>query len=364
LFSLPSFSQEDFKNDSIYASDTTSVHKEKRSFSLFNIFKKKKHDDIEEDVDESDEINDSTERKKKFKLFDFLKRNNRNDSKLNDSTSSDSTAVKNDTIQTKEKFSWFRKNKKDSAGGLVKPDRIRMIKWNNMNAEEQDSIFKAWDAYDKEFYKKKYAFTKKEVAVAIKKNRNTWERLIYRRARKKPYKHRKKLITRQNKRYQKTLRYELIKKSETTPSDSISDTRKYKIVNKEYKRDAKRESIRKNKTVLKYDKKEDRLRRKYELSDHEKMLLNKGKAIRLKGAEKITFNKARSKQVKFTEKLIKLRKERSFELQSKNVQDRMKNNKKRNKERDKNRFNQLFKKKNKKKADKLDSDEYPKQYQK
>jgi len=366
-FSLPVLSQEDTSDGTEISTDSVSVKKE-RKFKLFSFFKKKNKEEtevVEEDIEENDEISDSTEtKKKKFKLFSFLKRKNKNDSISNDSISSDSTNIVNDSIETKEKFSWFKKNKKDSAGGVAKPDRIKMRTWNNMNAEEQDSVFKAWDAYDKEFYKKKFAFTKKEVEVAIKKKRNPWERLIYNRARKKPFKHKKKLITRQNRRYQKTLRYERIKKSETAPSDSISDTRKYKIVNKQYKRGAKREAIRKNKVVLKYDKKEDKLRRKYELSDHEKMLLNKGRAIRLKGAEKITFNKARKKQVKFTEKLLNLRQERAFKLQSENVQDRMKKNAKRNKERDKKWYDYLYKKKKKKKYDKLDSDEFPKEYHK
>ncbi len=361
---MPSFSQEDVDEDTQTNSDSTIIHKEKKKFKLFSFFKKKNDiEDGEENVD--DEIlNDSTETsKKKFSFSKLFKRKNKKDSIPNDSIVTDSLGT-NDSIQTKKKFSWFKKNKKDSASGLEKPDRIKMRTWNRMNAEQQDSVFKAWDAYDKEFYKKKYAFTKKEVEVAIKKHRNFWERIIYNRARKKPFKHKKKLITRQNNRYQKTLRYERIKKSETAPNDSISDTRKYKIVNKEYKRGAKREAIRKNKTVLKFDKKEDRLKRKYDLSERERMLLNKGKGMRLKGSEKIIFNKARKKQIKFTEKLLELRRKRSFELQSKNVQDRMKKNRKRNKKRDEKRNNQLFKKKKKKEYNKLDSDEYPKQYHK
>lgn len=369
LFSMPSFSQEDVNEGTQTELDSTIIHKEKRKFKLFNFFKKK--DKITEDevgVDKNEDvetINDSTETpKKKFSFSKLFKRKNKKDSISNDSIVSDTLSA-NDSIQTKEKFSWFKKNKKDSARGVAKPDRIKMRTWNNMNAEQQDSVFKAWDAYDKEFYKKKYAFTKKEVVVAIKKHRTFWERVIYNRARKKPYKHKKKLITRQNSRYQKTLRYERIRKTETVPNDSISDKRKYKIVNKEYKRGAKREAIRKNKVVLKFDKKEERLRRRYELSDNEKMLLNKGKALRLRGLEKRIFKKARKKQIKFTEKLLKLRRKRSFELQSKNVQNRMKKNKKTNKKRDKERNNQLFKKKKKKKGyDKLDSDEYPKQYHK
>ncbi len=366
LFSLPVLSQEDVDNDietpvdSVYADN----EKEKRTFKLFSFFKKKDKE-VEDEIDENEELNDSTETKrKKFKLFSLFKRKNKNDSISGDSLASDSLNIAKDTIQTKEKFSWFKKNKKDSAGGVPKPDRIRIGTWNKMNAEEQDSVFKAWDAYDKEFYKKKYAFTKKEVEVATKRDRNFLEKNIYKRARKKPHKRRRKIINRQNKRYQKTLRFERINKSETAPTDSMSDAKRYKIVNKKYKRGAKREAIRKNKTVLKYDKKEERLRRKYELSENEKMILNRGRGMRLRGTEKLTFKKARRKQESFTEKLIELRRKRNFDLQSENVQDRMKNNKKRDKERDKSRYARLFKKKKKKKSDKHDSDEFPKTYQK
>lgn len=370
LFSLPVLSQEDIDKNIETSADSSSIDNNKKGggLKLFSFFKKKnKENELEgeDDIEEREQINDSTDTKrKKFKFFSFLKRKNKNDSISSDSISSDSTGFKEDSIQIKERFSWFKKNKKDSAGGVEKPDRIRIGTWNKMNAEEQDSVFKAWDAYDKEFYKKKYAFTKKEVKIAIKIDRNFLEKIIYKRARKKPYKLRRKIINRQNKRYQKTLRYERLNKSETAPSDSISDKQRYKIVNKRYKRGAKREAIRKNKVVLKYDKKEQRLRRRYELSENEKMILNKGKGVRLRGTEKRTFKKARKKQEDFTKKLLKLRRKRSFALQSKNVQDRMRKNKKKNKERDKKRYTRLFKKKKKKKSDKHDSDEFPKSYQK
>jgi len=366
LFSLPLLSQEDVDIGVETTIDSISNNNEnKKSKFKFFSFLKKKDNESEDEFEDDNELNDSTETKrKKFKLFNLFRRRNKNDSIYGDSIPSDSINVAHDSIQTKKKFSWLKKNKDNSEGGVSKPDRIKIITWNKMNAEEQDSLFKAWDAYDREFYKKKYAFTKKEVEIAIKRDRNFLEKIIYKRARKKPLRHKRKIINRQNKRYKKTLGFERLNKSETALSDSMSDERRYKIVNKQYKRGAKREAIRKNKIVLKYDKKEARLRRRYELSDNEKIILNKGRGMRFRGAEKLTFTKARKKQETFTIKLLKLRRKRSFALQSKNVQDRMKKNKKRDTKRDAKRYIMVFKKKKKKKYYKHDSDEYPKNYQK
>ncbi|MCF6366892.1 MAG: hypothetical protein L3J35_11885 [Bacteroidales bacterium] len=365
LSSITFYAQEDGETE--VNSDTVSVISpvKERKFKLFDFLKKKDKKEIEdENIDEPDDSINTPKRKTGF--FSFLKRKNKKDTIPGDSiSSSDSTTVVSDSINTKEKFSLFKKNKNDTTkGGGAKPEKIRPGKWIKMNAEEQDSLLRAWDAYDKEHYKKKYAFTKKEVEIALKRDRNPFEKLIYKRARNKPFKHRKKLITRQNNRYKKTLKYDRLNKSETAPSDSVSDARRYQIVNKRYKREAKKEAIRKNKVVIKYDRKEERLRGRYELSDNERVVLNKGKGMRLKGSELLIFKKARKKQENFTVKLLKLRKSRSFALQSENVKERMKENDKKMKERDKERYSSLFKKKKEKNENKHDSSEYPKRYHK
>lgn len=362
LFSFSMFAQEDDDNE--LNTDTVSVEsvQKEKKFQLFKFLQKKDKENEDFDEYEEDEIEESTDsiedtQKEKKDFFSFLRR--KKDS--NDSISK----TEPDSIAPKEKFSLFKKEKNDSnATAGSKPDKIRPGKWINMNAQEQDSLLRAWDEYDKEHYNKKYAFTRKEVDIALKRDRNFLEKQLYKRARTKPFRHQKKVITRQNRRYKKTLKYDRLKKSDTAPTDTMSNRNQYQIVNKKYKREAKKEAIRKNKVVIKYNRKEDRLRRKYELSDNEVLLLNKGKGMRLKGSELVGFNRARKKQENFTGKLLELRKKRSFALQSENVQERMKENEKKLKRRDKERYSSLYKKKKKKKSNKHDSSEYPKRYEK
>lgn len=356
LINFSAFSQKDAENnsysDTLITQNNSTQTKHKFSFSDFFKKKNKSKNDAE--------INDTTSsRKKKFSFKKILKRKNRQDSTIseNDSLSSDSS-------KQKKRFRIFNKNKNDSTENKTadkKPHRITPGIWLKMNAKEQDSLLRAWDDYDKEHYRKKYSFTSKEKERDMKRNKTFIDKLLLKRAVNKPYKYRRKLINNRISRYRKTMIFDGLKKSETSPDDTISDKERYQIVNKQFKREGKQEAIHKNKTVLKYDKKEERLRRRYALSDNEMVILNKGKGMKLKGSELIIFNKAINKQEKFSAKLLNLRRKRSFALQNKEVQKRMKEDKKRIATRDK----AIQKKNNKKKRDKEknkkhDSSEYPK----
>ena len=331
----------------------------KHKFSFSGLFKKKNK---YKDDDETDNVNDTTSKHKhKFSFKNLFKRKNKQDS-----TISENDSLINDSSKQKKRFGFFSKNKSDTAKnseGLEKPQRLSPSTWNELNANEQDSLLRAWDNYDKEHYKKKYAFTPKEKERDMKREKTFFDKLILRRAVNKPYKYKKKLINRKIGRYKKTMLYDRFDKSETAPNDTISDKKRYQLVNKEFKRDAKQEAIRKNKVSLKYDRKEERLRKHYTLSDNEMIILNKGKGVPLKSSEKIIFNKARRKQEKFSEKLLKLRQKRSFALQNKDVQKKMKADQKRIARRDKTINKNLRKKKrNKDKNKKHDSSEYPKRW--
>jgi hypothetical protein len=335
LFSVETgLSQEDSNSELTVESDSTDMLNEKKGFKLSRIFKRNKS---------SDELDSD---------FEF-------------------EAEKDSIDLSENKKGLFDRSKKDSAdaeGGLSKPQKISVFNWNKMNYTQQDSLLRAWDDYDREFYKekKRYKFSRKEVDIAIKlkQNRNLYEKIVYRKARKKPFKFSEKLIKRKNKRYKKTLRFDRMNKSDTELADSLGEKRKYEMVNRRYKREAKKEAIRKNKVIVKYNRKEDRLRQKYELTDNEMVILNKGKGMRLKGTELLVFNKARKKQENFTEKLIKLRRKRAFELQNQTVQKKMNDKNKTLRKRDKEQYSDLYKKKKKRKNDKHDSYEYPKRYHK
>jgi hypothetical protein len=335
----------------------------------FRLFKKNKQNEEEFDAQDDDEvspdqINDTIKGKKKFKFSDLFKLKNNQDSlhakNGNDSIDSDSAID----------YSLFHKNRNDSTDTIAgsRPKRMYPWSWNKMNRGQQDSLLREWDSYDKGKFKekKRYKYSRNDVDVAIKprEERNLYEKYVYSRARMKPFSYRKKLITRMNKRYRKAMLFERLDKSEEAPGDSLTDERRYQIVNNEYKRQAKRETIRKNNVVIKYDKKEDRLRRRYELSENEKMLLNKGKGMQLSGSDLLIHNKALRKQEKFSEKLLKLRRERSIALQNDEMQKHMKEKEKLNKKRDKARYASLFGKKKKKNTDKFDSYEYPKRHEK
>jgi len=331
----------------------------KQKFSFSKLFKKKKKYD---DEDENDNENDTSNvQKHKFSFKNLFKRKNKQDSII-----SENDSLINDSSKQKNRFSLFKKNKNDTAknsGGLEKPQSLTPGKWNKLNANEQDSLLRAWDDYDREYYKKRYSFTPKEKERDMKRDKSFFDKLILRRAVNKPYKYRRKLINRKIGRYKKTMLYDRLDKSDTAPDDTVSDKKRYQLVNKEFKRDAKQEAIRKNKVSLKYDRKEVRLRRRYALSDNEMIILNKGKGIPLKGTEKIIFNKARKKQENFSEKLLKLRRKRSFALQNKEVQKKMKEDQKRIARRDRATTKKLYKKKRDKDRNKKhDSSEYPKRW--
>jgi len=358
LVSFSGLAQEDTGNNSysdtlITQNDSTQT---KHKFSFSKLFKKKNK------PEDDDEINDTTSsHKKKFSFKNLFKRKNKQDSTIteNDSLSTDSS-------QQKKLFHLFHQNKNDStknAKGSEKPQRITPWIWNKMNAKGQDSLLRAWDDYDKEHYKKKYSFSPKEKERDMKRDKTFIDKLLLKRAVNKPYKYRRKLINNRISRYRKTMIFDVLKKSDTTPDDTISDKDRYKIVNKQFKRKGKQEAIRKNKISLRYDKKEERLRRRYALSDNEMVILNKGKGIKLKGSELIIFNKAKNKQEKFSTKLLNLRRKRSFALQNKEVQKKMKKEKKRIIRRDKATQKKMNKKKrDKEKNKKHDSSEYPKRW--
>ena len=326
----------------------------KHKFFFSNLFKFKK-----KKSDEDEELNDTTA-KKKFPFKNLFKHKNKQDSIT---IGSDSLAT--DSLNQKDKFKLFNKNKNDSSEskGTEKPQRITLGVWLKLNAAEQDSLLRAWDNYDREFYVKKYQPTEKERQRDMKEHKNFIDKFLLKIAVNKPYKYRKKLINRRISRYKKTMKFDQLKKSRTAPNDTITDIKRYQTVNKQFKREAKQEAIRKNKVILKYDKKEERLKKQYTLSDNEKQLLHKGTAMRLKGIDRIIFNKAKRKQEKFSENLLKLRRKRSIALQNTDTRKKMKEDQKRIVERDQ----KLYKKQNKKKRNrdknkKHDSSEYPKRY--
>lgn len=300
------------------------------------------------------------------KLF---KKKNKNNSPSDSTKVSDTKSEDNlpDSVSRKG-INLFSKNKNDSvsdASGTGKPQKISADTWRNMDAEQQDSLLRAWDEYDKEYFSKKrrYSFSRKEIEIALSSKRNFLEKIIYERSRNKPYNYKRKLINRKNGRIKKAMRLEDLNKDIPIPEDTITNKDRYILVRKQYRIEAKKEAVRKNKVVIKYERKEDRLRRRYELSGEEKKALNKGRGMRLRGVELITYKKGRRKQEAFTEKLIKLRRERNLALQNKQVKSRMKKKNKLliNKDK-KNIFGDLFKRK--KKDNKYDSDEYPKRYHK
>ncbi len=353
------FAQENDKNNRFSDTLTTQSDtiKPKHKFSLSNLFKRKNKDKEDDFENETDTI---SPKKKKFSFKNLFKRRHKQDTVI-----SESDSLSGDSANQQKKFSLFKKNKNDTTnkGKLSKPDRITLKTWLNLNALQQDSLLRAWDDYDREFYIKKYQPNERERKRAMKRNKNFIDKLLLKKAANKPYLYRKKLINRRIARYRKTMKFDRLKKSQTTPDDSLTDKQRYRTVNKKFKREAKQEAIRKNKVILKYDKKEQRLKNRYALSENEKQLLHKGTAMRLKGADKLIFNKAKRKQEKFTQKLLKLRQKRSYALQNKEVQKRMKENKKQIARRDRLANKKLTKKKKSKENNKkFDSSEYPKKW--
>ncbi|PID88096.1 MAG: hypothetical protein CSB06_01245 [Bacteroidia bacterium] len=278
--------------------------------------------------------------------------------------------------QPKRKGLFSRKRKSESNKGVSRgrgnedsstgePVAIDRKTWNNYTRHEQDSILRVWDQHDKKNYRKKYTYNEQQRKILQKTKPNILDKIRYRLfIRNKPMRYKRKLMKRKNKRYLKAGRIEKKAqvKNDSLPSDSTFNRQRYRQINYRERSRARRETVRKNKVALKYDKKEERLVRKYKLSDEESVAFYKGRATPLKGREKILFKRATRKKEAFAYQMTKLRRERSYALQNKKTRKQMRKDKRRIKRRDKKM--QKRKKKRRKGNEKYNSYEYPEKYKK
>lgn len=194
--------------------------------------------------------------------------------------------------------------------------------WKKMeDPEAQSEFLQAWSKKDSVKLEEKYALKPAQRAVLSKlyKELNPAEKLKYRLAERKLHKKQKRRFRRHKKRYKKAVRWSK-PDGKFQSLDTEQKLRHYKA-----KRIwlARKEAYRKLKVKKRFDRRENRLRRRYALSPDEKIVLNKAQGKALESDEKRTFRKARKKQIKFSKKLQKLRKRRHFRLQDKETRKRL-----------------------------------------
>lgn len=247
----------------------------------------------------------------------------------NDSIAFDSSATK----KTKREKRSQRVSKTKS--GDEKPEKLERLTWNQKSLGEKDSLLRKWSAYDMKKYREKYSYSKSEKKSMSKPQKNLIDKYKIRKAYKKPVKYRKKLLKRKNARLKKTLAFEKPQKMSDAQWDNTSSEDRLKYIQRRSRYQGQKEAIRKNKVVQKYDKKEDKITKKYALSDEEKLILNKGRGMHLRGTEQLIFKRAQSKQQKFSDEFIELRRKRQVEIQNLSTQKKIKERQKSMNKRDK-----------------------------
>jgi len=219
-----------------------------------------------------------------------------------------------------------------------KPKDITKENWQILEPHERDSVLQAWDLYDKIYYGKKYKFTKADKVLLTKPYRDlSWrEKWKYRRISKKPDKARKAVQKRRIKRLNKVLGYYGNSKSDKEQQAELGGEERIKAYKTRREIAGRKEALRREKVIKKYDNKEARIRKRYTLSLDEKKALNKAKGgAHMNAKERRLYKRARRKQEKFTQKYEKLKKRRWFYLQDKITQKRIKELEKRKKAREK-----------------------------
>lgn len=221
-----------------------------------------------------------------------------------------------------------------------KPEEITKESWQQMEQKERDSVLQAWDLYDKIHYGKKYKFTKSDKILLMKPYRElSWrKKLKYNRISKKPAKARRAIQKRRIKRLNTVLGYYGNSKSDKKNQENLGGEERIKAYRARREIAGRKEALRKEKVIKKYDNKEARLRKRFSLDIEEKMVLNKANGgAYLNAKNRAIAKRARRKQEKFTVKYDKLKKERWFYIQDKKTRERIKDLERRKKVREKGR---------------------------
>jgi hypothetical protein len=232
-----------------------------------------------------------------------------------------------DTVK-KEKKHLFGNKKSERT--TTKPEPITGSTWKQKNMEGKDSLLLEWSKYDREYYSKKYAPSEFEKKKFRKQDKNFFDKMIISHANKKPLKYTKKLISKKNKRFKKTLKFDSPKKMSEEEWDATSPEDRMIYIVKKNRYEGQKEAIRKNNVIKKYEKREEKIKKKYSLSIEEKTILNKGSSMHLRGTEQLIYNKAKTKQEKYSTELLEIRRKRQLEIQNPDTQKKMKKKMKEN----------------------------------
>ncbi len=273
--------------------------------------------------------------RKPCKFFKFRK-----DTLQTESDSTQTDSIQNDSTENK-KFKLFKKREKSKKQKA--PEKPSRSEWRAMSIDEKEEYFKACHEFDSaQIADEIYSGQEKKVfekAVKIynalqagEKPTDTLSRSegdILKTIERKDNRSRYMLSENDFDRRKKMFRYEKREKDEI---DSTM-TKEERTAVFDYWR--KKEALRKQKVIKKFDKKEAKLYKKYELSEDEKKALNRGKNMKLRGAELAAYERGRKKQIKLSEEIQALRRERAYEIQDDPTRKRIDQLHEKNKNRDK-----------------------------
>ncbi len=280
--------------------------------------------------------------KKEHHFFSFLKGKNKSDSIQNEADS-----IVSDSTKTKKRGLFKRKNKKKKTGNSIeKPKVPSKSEWKKMTREDKKEYFKTWNDYDSvKFVEDNYTETELSIlnrAVEINETiraggipqdtLSMTEQDILSTVGKKDARLHVQMKNNDFKRRKKMLKFD--KTGDFKIDSTMAYEERVEIVKARYEYEAEKEAVRKQKIIKRFNRKEKRLRKKYELTKQEKSALAKGKSMRLRGAELANYKRAIQKQEKFTVKLVKLRKKRAYQIQNKKIKKKLKRQYKYNKKRD------------------------------
>ena len=321
----------DIDNDNKKKKDTLSEKKDTKPGFVKRIISKIKFRKNTTETQDEDDSDDEEEKEDKNGFFKRM------------------VTFKNPDTESDEGYFSRLFSGKDRKGlkSCKKPKKITSELWNIQPSEDStktaDTIQKKriemlqeWVDYDSCYYYTKYKLTEKEQKALskIEKSRTKRDQRIANKAVKKRSKIKNKIKKSKVKRIKSALK--LMNNKEMSKEERLLLEKNARWESAYYEAEYRgwRETLRKEKVVKKYTRKQDKLDRKYQLSPDEKDALYKSGSMKLMGTDKMLLKKALKKQYKYKKQYEKLKKKRFMEMQDKNTRERLKQREKEKKKKE------------------------------
>lgn len=243
-----------------------------------------------------------------------------------DSTFVADTIAVADTAAVADSISSGQNPASDEASDLPKFNKQN---WTAFETEdERIEFYKKWKTADSAKTEEKYRLKPEQRAVLSKiyKDLKFGEKIKYHWANQKIKRKQKKHFRTEKRKFKKTIRWSRPEGSRQGLKN-MEKEQKIRYLKAENLWKSRKEAYRRARVKKRFNRKEQRLRKRYALSQNEKTILNKGMGMSLEPGEKRIYRKAKKKQVIFTKKLLKLRKRRQFKIQDRATRKRIRRQK-------------------------------------